>query len=253
MHIYNDDFYEYQYKGSMASAVVIIDILSEYIELSSALDIGCGIGPWLKVYKSLGLSVKGIDGTYVNRKKLLIDESEFISADLKNEVNLESKFSIAQSLEVAEHIPESCADNFVKTLVNHSDCILFSAAVPGQGGEDHINEQPLSYWRKKFEGNGYIPVDLIRPIVNGSEKKNLVEKWYRYNTILYIKKNSSHAKNKKLLPYMVESDCSLHNYSDLAWSLRKFMVRCLPNSISTLIAKSNASRIALTRRMKNKM
>jgi len=248
MHIYNEDFYDYQYVGSLKSAEIIINILLDYLELNSVLDVGCGVGPWLKVYKSKGASVIGIDGDYVNKQKLLIDEADFIPADLKQVVSLNKTFSMAQSLEVAEHIPEPYADRFVQTLVDHSECVLFSAAVPGQGGEDHVNERPLEYWREKFEKKGYIPFDLIRPLVEKSANKEQVEKWYRYNSILYIKKNTSLAKSEKLKPFRIEENTPLKIYSDFLWSLRKMAVRWMPAAISTAIAKVNASRIAFMRR-----
>ena len=43
----------------------------------------------------------------------------------------------------------------VATITKHGDAVLFSAAIPGQGGQDHLNEQWPEYWQKKFEVNGY--------------------------------------------------------------------------------------------------
>lgn len=248
MHIYNDDFYEYQSKGSLSSAEVIIDILLDYLDLESALDIGCGIGSWLKVYKSHGLAVVGLDGSYINKEQLLIDDAEFISVDLTKGIKLDRSFSIVQSLEVAEHIPAQYADSFVQLLVDHSDCVLFSAASPGQGGEVHVNEQTLEYWRKKFEARGYIPFDLIRPLVKKSNKKNLVEKWYRYNSVLYIKKDSELYSSEKLQAFKVKMEMQLPIFSDLLWDIRKLVVNLLPKRFITPIAKFNASRIAIQQR-----
>jgi hypothetical protein len=59
---------------------------------------------------------------------------------------------------------------------------LFSAAIPGQGGTEHINEQPPRYWERQFERHGFHPVDAIRPIIWRDRR---VEPWYRQNIFLY--------------------------------------------------------------------
>ena len=89
----------------------------------------------------------GVDGPYVDRCKLLIDAGDFHAADLAAPIDLGRQFDLVQSLEVAEHLPAAKAEQFVETLTAHGSRILFSAAVPGQGGENHINEQLPDYWR----------------------------------------------------------------------------------------------------------
>ena len=55
------------------------------------------------------------------------------------------------SLEVAEHIPEKFADHFVRTLITMAKkAVVITAAPPGQGGTDHVNEQPYEYWIDRF-------------------------------------------------------------------------------------------------------
>jgi hypothetical protein len=89
---------------------------------------------------------------------------------------------MAISLEVAEHLPESCADQFVDALVRAAPIVVFSAAIPHQGGINHINEQLQSYWKEKFARHAYIAVDCIRPLVY---RRSEVKVWYRQNTIVY--------------------------------------------------------------------
>ena len=91
------------------------------------------------------------------------------------------------SLEVAEHLPESSADDFVEFLTNLSGVVLFSAAFVNQGGDNHINEQLHSYWALKFRHFGFIPFDLFRPFFWGNSS---VDFCYRQNTFLYVSASS---------------------------------------------------------------
>src|SRR5205085_8299510 len=116
-----------------------------------------------------------------------IDAANFRAADLANPIRLARKFDLVQSLEVAEHLPADKAEQFVDTLIEHGSMILFSAAVPGQGGENHINEQPISYWRRLFRVRGYAAIDYIRPLVY---KDARIAPWYRYNTLLFVRNDA---------------------------------------------------------------
>jgi len=41
--------------------------------------------------------------------------------------------------------------------------VAASAAVLGQGGEHHLNEQPHDYWRDMFLQRGFALIDGLRP------------------------------------------------------------------------------------------
>ena len=64
-------------------------------------------------------------------------------------------FDVAISMEVAEHLPEKIADRYVDLLTGLSNIIVFTAAYPGQGGDDHVNEQPALYWISKFQARAF--------------------------------------------------------------------------------------------------
>jgi hypothetical protein len=89
-------------------------------------------------------------------------------------------------LEVAEHIPAESADDFIKTLTSLAPAVLFSAAVPGQGGVGHRNEQWQSYWATLFYNHGYLPLDFVREEIWGNRS---VSWWYAQNILLYVKKD----------------------------------------------------------------
>lgn len=169
------------------AAEEILPMLFQVYKPGSVLDVGCGLGTWLKVSKDLGVPhVLGIDGDYVNRDLLrkYINEDEFKVCDLTKPFQLNTKYDLALCLEVAEHLPKSSADTLIESLTLHSDHILFSAAIPAQGGQNHLNEQWQSYWMEKFKALGYTPYDLIRPLIWENTKVDL---WYRQNIVFYSK------------------------------------------------------------------
>jgi SAM-dependent methyltransferase len=232
MYEYDEAFYGYISQGSRRSAEVVVPYLLGVFEFETVLDVGCGAGAWLEIWKRHGVSVEGVDGDYVQRDMLVIDQEEFITADLSKPFDLKKKYSIVQSLEVAEHIPLESAETFVACLCTHGEIILFSAAPPGQGGDNHINEQPYSFWQEIFLANGYVALDLLRPKLLNN---NNVEKWYKYNTILYVSK-----ERLLLLPKHITDSLIAGSVSDISpklYRLRKFLIRCIPLTLATKIAK----------------
>jgi len=184
--IYNTSFFDKHLAWSMNSARVIVPEVIEFVKPDTVVDFGCGNGTWLKVIKEIypNIEVYGLDGDYVNPDQLLISRNEFLPCDLKHKVELNKKYDLVISLEVAEHLPEESADQFVENLVNAGDVILFSAAFPGQGGTNHVNEQLPDYWENKFEKYNYHFFDIVRPKVL---EHNSVERWYKQNTFLIVK------------------------------------------------------------------
>ena len=163
----------------------LVPIIMDLLKPVSVLDVGCGIGTWLKAFEEAGIvDYAGVDGEYVERSSLKVTATKFHSIDLRTPWSLKRKFDLIVSLEVAEHLPEECANIFIKALVSHGDVILFSAAIPGQSGQNHINEQWLSYWQEKFAKEGYTLYDSIRPRIWTNE---IVDIWYKQNIVIFCK------------------------------------------------------------------
>jgi SAM-dependent methyltransferase len=183
---YDRAFYLDQAPGSRMAANVIIGHLTAWFEPTSVLDLGCGVGTWVAEWMSRGVEdAIGVDREYVDRSLLQIPPDHFELGDLRKPIDLGRRFDLAECLEVAEHIGERYADVIVGSLVRHADTILFSAAPPGQGGPELLNEQWPSYWITKFNTHGYTAYDLIRPHVWTDARLN--SWWYRQNTFLLAK------------------------------------------------------------------
>jgi SAM-dependent methyltransferase len=182
--VYPNRFFDFHRDGSLRSAREVIPVVRQFVQPKSVVDVGCGIGTWLSEFKIAGITdCLGIDGDYVDREQLLIEPERFQAHDLEKPLNLDRRFDLAVSLEVAEHLPAACADTFVESLTRLSSVILFSAAIPQQGGDHHVNEQWPEYWQERFERHGYVVVDCLRRLLwrNGN-----VEQWYRQNLLFYV-------------------------------------------------------------------
>jgi len=143
---YGRTFYSKHEDGSARSADIVVPILLSIFPASSVIDIGCGIGAWLRAFERNGIKdFMGIDGDYVPADMLQIPRQHFRAAELTRLSVVDRRFDIACSLEVAEHLPADCAEQFVELLTRAAPVVLFSAAIPDQGGTHHVNEQWQSY------------------------------------------------------------------------------------------------------------
>lgn len=165
----------------------IVPILIELLNPRSVVDFGCGIGTFLHVFQENNVQdVLGLDGAWVNKDLLTkyVDPVYFKEVNFEDIICLDRKFDLAISLEVAEHLDEKYADVFIDTITRHSDVVVFSAAIPNQGGQNHLNEQWPSYWQEKFAVRGFKMFDVLRPLFwNNSD----VFFWYKQNMFLYVK------------------------------------------------------------------
>jgi hypothetical protein len=239
MHEYGDDFYAFLSSFAVRSAQTVVPIVLAATAASNVADFGCGQGAWLSVWKSAGLEVQGVDGPYVDQSRLLIPQAQFTPADLAQPINLGRRFDLVQSLETAEHLPASSAAEFVATLAEHADRVLFSAAVPGQGGEHHINERSLEYWRGLFRTQGFVAVDLVRPAVRDNIN---VQIWYRCNTILYVRSSVLPSISPAARALVVPDEIALASYWPLRDRLVQAVIRQLPVAIVDLLSRVNARR-----------
>ncbi len=181
---YNQQFFAHHEAVARTSARAVIPLVAELVAPRSVVDVGCGVGTWLAEFKSAGIDdVLGIDGEYINRDELVIPREQFTSHDLTEPLALERRFDLAVCLEVAEHLPEEKAEALVASLVSLAPVVLFSAAIPFQGGNDHVNEQWPEYWQQRFAERNYVVIDCLRePLWRHKD----VAPWYAQNLLVYV-------------------------------------------------------------------
>jgi hypothetical protein len=183
--LYDEKFYKHIKGKSAEGASLVLPVIKNIIpKLETAVDFGCGVGTWLyELKQSYNTAILGIDGAYAI-PSLIIDPVEFMDCDFNTTMptGLQKK-DLAISLEVGEHLDKDRAKPFIDAICDSSDYILFGAALPGQKGTHHVNEQPQSYWAKMFIDNGYIPVDFRFKVILNYK----ISYWYRQNALLYVK------------------------------------------------------------------
>lgn len=184
VNAYGGEFFDVIDRASVSSARVIVPLLKEYLTISSAVDVGCGRGGWLKVLQECGArSVTGYDGAYVERSTLLIPTSDFYAFDLNHVAEISGTYDLAVCLEVAEHLPRRIAKPLIATLCGLAPVVLFSAAIPGQGGTNHVNEQWPHYWEALFQSHDYVRLDPFRLRIAADPRVAL---HFKQNLFMYV-------------------------------------------------------------------
>ncbi|PWT99260.1 MAG: hypothetical protein C5B51_27555 [Terriglobia bacterium] len=225
-YAYDPAFFRYLDVGACRSAAVIVPLIEQWFPISSILDIGCGSGVWVAEWLRRGArEAIGIDGSYVEPASLLIPVECFRPRDLSQPFSLGRRFDLVQCLEVGEHIPARFADVFLDNIVAHGDRVLFSAAAPGQGGEHHVNERPIHFWREQFAARGYRAFDALRPAIRGRTE---VEPWYRYNPLLYVREDRSNELPAEILQSELPAGSRIPEMAPFPWRLRRAILARLP-------------------------
>lgn len=200
---YDHAFINRVQKTATQSASILVDVLMNMFSPHSVVDVGCGSGSWLRVFSERGVDrILGFDGDWVPRDKLRIPSESFVSIDLSKNVPEVSGYDLAISLEVAEHLPEAMAGRLVETLTKAAPVVVFSAAIPGQGGTNHINLQWPWYWRELFWKRGFICCDPLRPLLWCDERVDWV---YRQNIYVFLSEHAFRSR-PELAKYQIDKN-----------------------------------------------
>ena len=184
---YNDAFYGSQSSDSSTSAGEVVPYLAGLLQPKSVVDVGCGVGTWLAQFKQAGVDdLVGIDGHWVRETAFRLPYSQFQCENLERpaDIRIDRRFDLAISMEVGEHISGDKAGELIEFMTSLSDIVIFSAAIPGQGGRNHVNEQWPDYWLALIEERGYRCFDVIRQKFWDNPQ---VSYYYAQNAFLYMK------------------------------------------------------------------
>jgi SAM-dependent methyltransferase len=186
--IYNSQYYADTVEApAVQSATDIADSILVDVAPRTVVDVGCGTGALLDVFRKSGCEVFGFEyseaGLDYCRKRAL----PVAKFDLEKDQLVDDRtFDVAVSMEVAEHLPLSVADRYVQLLARLAPVVVFTAAPPGQGGHDHVNEQPASYWVAKFANKGFaFDEELSRRWSERWRTGGRVRDWYYRNLMVF--------------------------------------------------------------------
>ena len=199
-HPYTDNYYRKISDGAIRSAAAVMDAIG--FRSGSVVDVGGGLGEWNNGNPDYWCIDYG-----VKPERLLFPADHFIECDLnQNVIQPYRKYDLCLCLEVGEHLHPDRAEALVEMLCSLSDRVLFSAAIPRQGGTDHINEQWQSWWGMIFQKNGFGPARKQPDIRNNSQ----IELWYRQNIVLYERGSMGEVVDFVLPEYYVQIVGHLH-------------------------------------------
>ena len=213
--LYAEKFYDQIADDTLNAAKIIVPQLLDIVNIESVVDIGCGTGTFLSVFSDYGIiKLLGMDISKLPSDSYLLDKKHIKFTDFTKDFYdiVDDKYDLAVSLEVAEHLPIECADSFIENLTKLSDIVLFSAAIPFQGGIGHVNENWPEFWAGKFAKFDYVAIDCIRPKIWNDMT---VAVWYKQNTILYVKRDIAESQYKKYIKDDMVSLSYIHPYSYL--------------------------------------
>ena len=185
--IYTRDYYADSVEGAaVQSAGVMARSIFECFRPKALIDVGCGTGALLAAFRELGCDVRGLEysdaGLAYCRNRGLPVEKFNIETDRLAAGKI---YDVAVSFEVAEHLAAWKADGYVELLCGLAPVIVMSAATPGQGGHDHVNEQPHTYWIEKFHHRGYVIDQVTSARLSSEWKTSGAASWYYDNVMVF--------------------------------------------------------------------
>lgn len=171
--------------GSSAAAEVLVPMLIDRIGPASVVDIGCGVGSFVRAFRRAGLNdVVGVDAAEFDRDLLVMEPDRLLVADLSLALDLGRRFDLALCLEVGGYLADH--DLLVASLIRHAPVVAFSSAVPGQD----LRHQPygayLSVWAERFAADGY---DLFDPFRAELWHDSRLPFWFRQNLVVFVQRD----------------------------------------------------------------
>lgn len=188
-------------ESTRVDARAIVPVVLDLVPARSVIDLGCGIGTWLSVFREHGVDdAIGVDGHWVDRSRLVVHDRDVLVADLAFPFAMERTFDLAVCTETAEHLPPESAAPLVEALTRLAPVVLFSAAAPFVPGNQHVNCQWPSYWVRLFRERGFVASDVVRKRV----WTNPDVRWFYSQTMLLFVAEAELSRHPQIAAELVD-------------------------------------------------
>lgn len=240
---YPESFYSSVTKRAQASSEIVAEILQDVLKPRSIIDVGSGEGAWINTMSHRfpsALDLTAIDlqphrSEYFEQLSSSKLNFEFILRDFEKDHTLPNQnYDLAICLEVLEHLQTQTAEQLAAEFAKNCSVLIFSAAVKGQGGTGHINENSLDYWIRLFQQNDFIALDILRPKLARNKqvpdyyKQNMILLWHPENCI----KNNTVFDLEALL---IKNPIAVADTRKFLMKLQHFVISFLPHRVVTNI------------------
>lgn len=181
--------------GCVRSAAAILPVVFAFLRQAdwdgdappAMLEVGAGEGWWSA--EAVKLGVRDVYACDVEEHQRAGVEVYTWDAEAGSPLPLwrgEKRWPVALCLEMAEHVSYDAGLDLVKELTRVSDYVVWSAAIPHQGGDGHVNEQWPAFWAGVFDANGWTLIDALRMKLWGMSMPSAehIEPWYAQNLLV---------------------------------------------------------------------
>jgi SAM-dependent methyltransferase len=183
--VYDAEYFAHLHATTERSAGILASSLVESFRPRRVIDVGCGSGALLAALRDRGVEVLGYDLAAASLAACRARGLDARAVDLASTHSLGERADVVVSTEVAEHLSEASAESFVSLLTATAGVIVFTAATPGQGGTDHLNEQPNEYWIALFRRHGFEYQERLTQQWRREWAEGDAASWYHRNLMVF--------------------------------------------------------------------
>lgn len=156
--MYNADYHQKIELEETPQADRLCDYLNKLFSPSRVIDFGCSSGLYLRPWHLLGVETQGLENSLEAIDLRVVPSVGY--ADLTKPIRIAKYFpdkpELGLCIEVLEHIDPIFEDAVLDNLCSNTHGpLVFSAAKPGQGGENHVNCQHKEHWICAFHERGW--------------------------------------------------------------------------------------------------
>lgn len=211
---FNSEIFDYNY------SIIAQAIINEY-QPKRVIEFGCGNGELSKALSNAGVEVTAIDA-YSTPNFTEYENINFYQVDLNDTDAVmdllkvtSTKFDLSICMEVAEHLNPDISEFLIQSLTSVADVVVFSAAIPEQDGDGHINCRDRYFWHEQFEKNNFYLKDTIRSQIRNNIK---VGRWHALNIVDYVRLTGEPTLQdyRKLVAKLVQSESGAASHFYLA-------------------------------------